>query len=36
MMNKLKSLAVLAGLGLAAAGCNNDKITSLNVNPNSP
>ncbi|HEX4682920.1 MAG TPA: SusD/RagB family nutrient-binding outer membrane lipoprotein [Gemmatimonadaceae bacterium] len=36
MMNRTKTFALVAGLGLAAVGCNNDKLTSLNVNPNSP
>jgi hypothetical protein len=36
MMNKTKTFALVAGLGLAAVGCNNDKLTSVNVNPNSP
>jgi hypothetical protein len=36
MMNRSKTFALVAGLGLAVAGCNNDKLTSLNVNPNSP
>ncbi|HXT17022.1 MAG TPA: SusD/RagB family nutrient-binding outer membrane lipoprotein [Gemmatimonadaceae bacterium] len=36
MTNKTKLFALVAGLGLVAAGCNNDKLTSINVNPNSP
>lgn len=33
---KLRTLAVLLPLGLGVAACNSDKLTNLNVNPNSP
>jgi hypothetical protein len=33
---KLRKLALLLPLGLGVAACNSDKLTNLNVNPNSP
>ena len=33
---KILRVGVGVALTLAAVGCNNDKLTSLNVNPNSP
>jgi hypothetical protein len=37
MQNRRSLLVVAAGLALlGAAACNNDKLTNLNKNPNSP